>query len=65
MSFSFRDEPLSALHRSQFLMLEWYRSQSSYELIMQDCIDLISSLTSNHDYKEPQVFTVQDIFLKS
>ncbi|MBP9674216.1 MAG: hypothetical protein KBD63_03905 [Bacteriovoracaceae bacterium] len=40
MSYCFRDEPASPLHRSQFIMLEWYRTNSFYTQIMQDCIEL-------------------------
>ncbi len=38
---SFRDEIKSPIHRSQFLMLEWYRANSRYEQIMDDCENLI------------------------
>lgn len=41
MSYAFRDEPNSSTHRKQFLMLEWYRTQSHYEQIMLDCQNLI------------------------
>jgi lysyl-tRNA synthetase class 2 len=41
ISYCFRDEPESLVHRSQFLMLEWYRKHERYEQIMQDTQDLI------------------------
>jgi lysyl-tRNA synthetase class 2 len=41
ISYCFRDEPKSLVHRSQFLMLEWYRKHERYEQIMQDTQDLI------------------------
>lgn len=41
VSYCFRDEPNSPIHRSQFLMLEWYRKNERYEKIMQDCEELI------------------------
>src|SRR5688500_2752905 len=36
LSYCFRDEPDSPIHRSQFIMLEWYRKNERYEKIMQD-----------------------------
>lgn len=41
----FRDEPKSELHRPQFLMLEWYRSNVRYESIMTDIEELIYELS--------------------
>lgn len=41
LSYCFRDEPTSPIHRPQFLMLEWYRKNERYEAIMQDTIELI------------------------
>ena len=40
LSHSFRDEPSSSIHRNQFIMLEWYRSNSHYTDIMKDCTNL-------------------------
>lgn len=42
ISYCFRDEPESPIHRPQFLMLEWYRKNARYEKIMQDVHELIS-----------------------
>ncbi len=42
LSYCFRDEPDSPIHRSQFLMLEWYRKNERYEQIMKDVEGLIS-----------------------
>jgi lysyl-tRNA synthetase class 2 len=42
ISYSFRDEPDSAIHRKQFVMLEWYRKNARYEAIMRDVEELIS-----------------------
>lgn len=36
ISYCFRDEPESPIHRPQFLMLEWYRKHERYEAIMKD-----------------------------
>lgn len=41
ISYCFRDEPLSEIHRKQFLMLEWYRKNERYEAIMKDCEELV------------------------
>ena len=43
LSYVFRDEPPSAEHRFQFLMLEWYRTGVGYEQIMQDCKELLQA----------------------
>lgn len=42
VSYCFRDEPNSLIHRSQFLMLEWYRKHERYEKIMSDVDGLIT-----------------------
>ena len=55
ISFSFRDEPISDIHRSQFLMLEWYRSHSSYENILNDSIELIQHLSNSNKFDQPKI----------
>lgn len=65
LSFSFRDEPISDIHRSQFLMLEWYRSEASYESIMDDCIELIQYLDVKNKFKKPLTITVNELFKKT
>lgn len=50
VSYCFRDEPTSEIHRNQFLMLEWYRKHERYEKIMDDCEELI--LHTNNYLKE-------------
>ena len=71
LSYSFRDEPSSQIHRNQFLMLEWYRKNSFYTQIMDDTEDLIKFCSQklkekNAPIKEPiknfQRATVQEIF---
>lgn len=44
INYCFRDEPRADYHRNQFLMLEWYRAQASYELIQQDTQGLVEYL---------------------
>jgi elongation factor P--(R)-beta-lysine ligase len=46
ISYCFRDELCSPIHRSQFLMLEWYRSGDDYHAIMEDCRELLNYLPS-------------------
>ncbi len=41
LSYCFRDEPSSPIHRLQFIMLEWYRKNERYEKIMTDVEELI------------------------
>lgn len=47
LSYCFRDEPESATHRPQFLMLEWYRKDEPYEKIMEDVEQLIEFCSSS------------------
>lgn len=47
MSYCFRDEPSSPIHRPQFLMLEWYRKNERYESIMKDVEGLIEYALTN------------------
>lgn len=47
LSYCFRDEPRSDIHREQFIMLEWYRSNQTYTAIMNDIENLISK-SFNH-----------------
>lgn len=54
ISYSFRDEPNSHIHRLQFLMLEWYRKDERYESIMKDIENLIDFVLENcHQIKAP------------
>lgn len=47
LSYCFRDEPDSPVHRKQFLMLEWYRKNERYESIMKDVENLINYVIKN------------------
>jgi lysyl-tRNA synthetase class 2 len=47
VSYCFRDEPNSPIHRHQFVMLEWYRKHERYEKIMQDVEELIQTCLSS------------------
>lgn len=61
ISYCFRDEPSSDIHRNQFLMLEWYRKHQRYEKIMDDCEDLI--LYTNRYLKEQNAPLKKDLNL--
>ena len=53
IAYCFRDEPDSPIHRSQFIMLEWYRKHERYEKIMTDVEQLIKAcLASRLPVKE-------------
>ena len=41
LTYCFREEPHSPIHRQQFIMLEWYRKNVHYEKIMRDVENLI------------------------
>lgn len=47
LSYCFRDEPESPIHRPQFLMLEWYRANVDYSAIMNDVENLIQYVLGN------------------
>jgi lysyl-tRNA synthetase class 2 len=38
----FRNRERGALHHPEFTMLEWYRANEPYEVLMDDCADLLS-----------------------
>jgi lysyl-tRNA synthetase class 2 len=69
ISYCFRDEPDSPIHRSQFLMLEWYRKHARYEKIMSDVEELIqfclnSKLPVRGELKDKMMVkkTMQELF---
>lgn len=71
ISYCFRDEPDSPVHRHQFLMLEWYRKHERYERIMKDVEELIkfclaSSLPVREDLKKTKLVkrTMQELFME-
>jgi lysyl-tRNA synthetase class 2 len=51
ISYCFRDEPESPIHRPQFLMLEWYRKNERYESIMHDTEELIQTVMNQGQKK--------------
>lgn len=73
ISYCFRDEPSSPIHRNQFLMLEWYRKFENYEKIMKDTKALISfcyselksqNLPMKNELNEFKEVTVDELFLE-
>lgn len=72
LSYCFRDEPNSPIHRSQFIMLEWYRKHERYEKIMTDVEELIihclksPKLPIKPSMKEAKLVrkTMQELFLE-
>lgn len=66
ISYVFRDEPSSATHRKQFLMLEWYRANSYYNDIKTDIQNLVSHASQTFDLKAPtlQTITIDELFIK-
>lgn len=66
LSYCFRDEPDSPIHRSQFLMLEWYRKNERYESIMQDIEGLIAFVMQEGKKRNfPQRFKDQKLIKKT
>jgi elongation factor P--(R)-beta-lysine ligase len=72
ITYCFRDEPDSAIHRSQFIMLEWYRKHARYEVLMQDTEELIryclnsEVLPIKKDLRQQTIqrLTMQELFQK-
>jgi lysyl-tRNA synthetase class 2 len=71
INYAFRDEPISEIHRPQFLMLEWYRKNERYEKIMGDVKDLVKfchhyleerSYPTKKNINKTQEATVQELF---
>lgn len=52
LTYCFRDEPASPIHRPQFIMLEWYRKNARYEKIMEDVEALIEYCLENGEKKK-------------
>ncbi|MCB1049837.1 MAG: EF-P lysine aminoacylase GenX [Acidobacteria bacterium] len=66
---SFRKGDFSRLHREEFLMLEWYRSFSDLEVLIEDCQHLLNHLAPQAKdpiyFKQPiQRITCQEAFHK-
>jgi elongation factor P--(R)-beta-lysine ligase len=68
LNYCYRDEPKSTHHRNQFLMLEWYRTDSHYFKIMDDLKDLIiycsKSFKNKFTAKSFTRMSIQELFIK-
>ncbi|WP_127718405.1 amino acid--tRNA ligase-related protein [Halobacteriovorax sp. HLS] len=75
ISYCFRDEPNSTHHRAQFLMLEWYRTESFYTDIMSDVENLVKYCAQRFSKENPLIkntlknftpirMTIQELFLQ-
>lgn len=68
ISYCFRDEPRSETHRSQFLMLEWYKTESTYKDIMKETMELAHELSKKYSVNESfknaefKILTVKEAF---
>jgi lysyl-tRNA synthetase class 2 len=47
----FRDAEATKRHSVEFTMIEWYRARQEYEIIMQDCVELIRACATALDIK--------------
>ena len=73
----FRNRERGALHHPEFTMLEWYRANERYELLMDDCAAILAETARAADTKEfrfrdktidpsatPERLTVADAFAR-
>jgi lysyl-tRNA synthetase class 2 len=71
----FRNRERTATHHPEFTMLEWYRSEETYESLMEDCCDILARAAfvggrRNFDFRgksadpraEPERLTVAEAF---
>jgi lysyl-tRNA synthetase class 2 len=71
----FRDREGGALHLTEFTMLEWYRANQSYEVVIADCIAVIAQAAqttgigsfsfrgkSVDPFAKPEMLTVAEAF---
>jgi lysyl-tRNA synthetase class 2 len=59
LNYSYRDEPQSPWHRPQFMMLEWYRTNCHYHVIMEDIALLLNKFFPQKTLVKK---TIQEIF---
>ncbi len=60
LGYCFRKEPVSPIHRSQFLMLEWYRTNTSLFNLIDDIKKLCTFLKGSEI--ELKIISMQEIF---
>ena len=77
LSRVFRNRERGALHSPEFTMLEWYRVGVSYEVLMEDCADIIATAARDagaerlrfrgrqaDPFLQPERLRVRDAFLR-
>jgi len=72
LSYVFRDEPDSPVHRNQFVMLEWYRKNANYHQIMKDSEELFNFCSKHLETRgiktsgptQFKKYTISEIFKK-
>jgi lysyl-tRNA synthetase class 2 len=60
-----RQEERGSLHHPEFTLLEWYRSNSDYQDLMQECEALVQSIAGSFGSEEKLSFRGLDIHLSS
>src|SRR5439155_15905820 len=71
----YRNRERGDLHAPEFTMLEWYRAQESYDIVVSDCLDLLKAAAAAvpseilsfrgracDPFREPERLTVSDAF---
>lgn len=70
LSYVFRDEPHSSIHRQQFLMLEWYQKNAPIEDVITTIQNLLSYVYQQHSLlkgkQSPTILvkSMQNLFLE-
>jgi elongation factor P--(R)-beta-lysine ligase len=49
---AFRNRERGALHHPEFTMLEWYRAKETYDVLMDDCAEILAETARAADTKE-------------
>lgn len=63
----FRNEEATNTHSPEFCMLEWYRAHAGLELICEDLVHLVTSLSKQEGFRKPNAVekvSVQELFKK-
>jgi lysyl-tRNA synthetase class 2 len=73
----FRNRERSALHHPEFTLLEWYRADDPYEVLMEDCAEILQMAAAATEartfefggrecdpFAEPERVTVADAFVR-
>ena len=62
----FRDKEIGKLHHPEYTMLEWYRLNSDYNIMLDDISKIIEIVCNEFNREVPpkKIFSVQEIFKK-